>query len=75
MISCPTSQLCDLRPATIPLCASLSFLGNGVSDPHALLSPHGTLEECMRSRLCGAWRKEAAGAQEYYFLALTGQLR
>ena len=66
MISCPTSpssQLCDLGPATVPLWAFLSFLGNGVSGPHPLLSPQGALGERLRPRLCGAWRKQAAGAQ------------
>lgn len=43
--SCPTSRLCDLGQANIPLCASPSFPGSGVNNPHPLLSPHGTLRE------------------------------
>lgn len=41
--SYPASWLCDLEQADIPLCASLSSLGDRVNNPHPLLSPPGAL--------------------------------
>lgn len=41
--SCPTSWLCDLGQASIPLCASLSSPGSGVNSPRPLRSPLGIL--------------------------------